>query len=163
MLTYSEFINCNDKSKIEIKIYDKRVEVIKPKNSLIKEFEHNFNECLNNNLLENLLLDIIIPKTTSYKVKIRYREERKESFFNWKRKKKWFYTIKTIDGESVDSGEIKELERILEENIDIKEKIIKVLLKIKFKKITKCFETKNKNQQILLYLGGKSDDVKAYR
>ena len=153
MLTYEKFKDYNKNSQVEIKIYENCIEIIKPKNCQIKEIDHNFDECININSLESIILNLITPRKIEYKVQIRYREIRKTGWFDWGKEKKLQYIILTNDGDLIDEGDLEEIDKIQSEK-NIIDKIVELLKSIELKNIKKCFLTKETEQPLLIPMKG---------
>lgn len=148
MLTYSEFLTYNEESNVIFNIYEDKVDVEKPKESVVKDFIHNFDVCLKLNRIESLILDIVLPKNISYTVQISYREERKKNYLFDKTNKRWQYTIKTKSGLIIAEDNLDDCEEILEENqISTKNQIIEILKYINYKEIVDVSNSVDKGEK----------------
>lgn len=137
MLTYDKFLNHNEESNIKFNVYSDRIDIDKPKDSVVKEFEHNFEICLNMDIVQNLVLNISLPQRIPYIVNISYREKRVQDVFSNPQEKKWQYIIKARNGEIITEGVLEGIEKI-SKNIEknTKDKIIEILKYINYKNIS---------------------------
>lgn len=148
MLTYSKFLTYNEESNVIFNIYEDKVDVEKPKESVVKDFIHNFDVCLKLNRIESLILDIVLPKNISYTVQISYREERKKDYLFDKTNKRWQYIIKTKSGSIIAEDNLDNCEKILEENqISTKNQIIEILKYINYKEIVDVSNSVDKGEK----------------
>lgn len=136
MLTYDSFLKHNAEADICFRIFSNRIEIEKSQDCEVREFKHNFNDCIKLDYLDNLILDIVLPKRPTYTVKINYREDRKIPINDPNKIKKWQYAIQTKNGAIVKENELSIFEEIIkDETMDTKEKIIKILEGINYKNI----------------------------
>lgn len=139
LLTYNNFLTHNEESNLKFSVYDDRIDIEKPEDSVVKEFNHNFEICLSMDIIQSLVLNISLPQKIPCIVNIAYREEREKAkdIFANSQEKKWQYTIKARNGEIITEGILSEVEKI-SKNIEkcTKDKIIDILKHINYKDIT---------------------------